>query len=463
MNGRLGTAVSRAGYFTLAFGAVVGSGWAVVMGDWLRAAGPGGSALGFLAGGLVMMLIALCYGELAARSSTAGAEFLYALETFGPRAGFFVAWFLTLYAVASCSFEAIACAWFIRGLWPAVNLGTAYRIAGVDVGWDALMIGGIGALGIGLLHRLGARSAISFQNIVTYGFIGLMLVLMACGLIRGSAVNLTPLFAGTSGSSWISGALWVFATCAFFLNGWQTSLHALEERRTDVAPRHAVHSIICAILAAATFYIGIVAAAACAVPWRSLVGQELPAAAAFRSLGFHGVLGTVTLLAATISLAKTWSAMTWIGSRVIYAQARHGLLPAALGAVDPRTGVPSTAILLVTGLTLVGIMLGRGAILPIVNMVSISLALSTILCLAVLLRRRRRAEPQSEFSVPGGLPTIIAALIGAITMVSVALIQPLLAPRGGLPLEWLLLAVWAVLGVLLLVLSPRLRRLSYSP
>lgn len=76
-------AIGRGGFFSLAFGAIVGSGWVVVLGDWLKAAGPGGASLGFLAGALVMVLVALCYGELAARSTAAGGEFLYTLETFG--------------------------------------------------------------------------------------------------------------------------------------------------------------------------------------------------------------------------------------------------------------------------------------------------------------------------------------------------------------------------------------------
>lgn len=460
LHGNLRSAVSRAGYFTLAFGAVVGSGWVVVLGDWLRTAGPGGTALGFLAGGIVMMLIALCYGELAARSSSAGAEFLYTLQTFGPRAAFFVAWFITLYAVASCAFEAIACAWLLRGLVPAINLGSAYKIAGVDVGWDALLIGGTGVLAIGALHNLGARSAIAFQNFVTYGFIGATTLLIGCGLARGSLDNLSPLLSSTSGQSWVSGAFWVFATCAFFLNGWQSALHALEERRTDVTPGDAVTSITTAILISAVFYIAVVIAAASAVPWRTLVGQELPAAAAFGSLGFHGALGTLTLVAATVSLTKTWSALTWVGSRVIYAQARHGLLPSAFGKVNPRTGAPSTAILLVAILTFVGVLLGRGAILPIVNMVSICLAFSMILCLVVLLRRRARAGQQSGFVVPGGVPTIIAALIGAITMVGVAVFRPLLTNGGRLPTEWVLLAAWTALGLFVMALTPRLRRLT---
>jgi APA family basic amino acid/polyamine antiporter len=457
---RLGRAIGRGGYFTLAFGAVIGSGWVVVMGDWLRSAGPGGTAVGFLAGGVVMILVALCYGELASHFSTAGGEFLYTLETLGARAGFLVGWFLTLYAVSVCAFEAIAGAWLLQELIPGINLGSAYSVAGVPVGRDALLVGGIGTLAIGTLHYRGARSAILFQNIVTYGFIAVSVLLIAWGVIRGSPHNARPFWSAGSGGPWAGGAFWIFATCAFFLNGWQTAVHAIEERRSNVSPRGAVLSMAIAIAAATTFYVGIVLAAAFAAPWRTLIGQDLPAAAAFRSLGLHGLLGTVILAAATASLLKTWSAMTWIASRVIYAQARHKLLPEVFARVDPRTGAPRAAIVLVMALTLMGVAIGRGAILPIVDMVSISIALSIILCLLVLLRRRRLDTVAPSFTVPGGALTIGAAFVGAAIMIGGALFGPLVTQWPRVPIEWILLAAWAVLGIGLLRWAPGLREVA---
>lgn len=458
----LDTAVGYRGYFTLAFGAIVGSGWVVVMGDWLKTAGPGGTAVGFFAGSIVMVLIALCYGELAARFPTAGAEFLYTLQTFGPRTGFLVGWFITLYAVSVCAFEGIACGWFLTALFPTFRLGTAYTLAGSHVTWNALLIGTIAALGIGTLHYLGARSAILFQNVVTFAFIAVSLLLILCGFARGSSANLQPIFASGSGGDWIGGACWVFATCSFFLNGWQTSLHAIEERASGITPGGAIASITAAIIASAAFYIGIVLAAGQAVPWRGLIARDLPAVSAFGALGFHGLLATVILIAATVSLWKTWSAMTWVASRVLYAQAKHGMIPAALGKTDSRTRAPRIAIAAVTAVTLIGIALGRGAILPIVDMVSICLALSMILCLAALLRRRASDSCQPAFAVPGGTPVIIAALAGASMMIGIALVRPLLSAHGKIPLEWILLAAWAALGFSFLIAMPHIRRLAPS-
>jgi len=88
--------IGRLGYFALAFGGIVGSGWVVVLGEWMGAAGPGGAALAFAAGGLAMALICACYAELTARMPRTGAEFVYVREALGPVPGFLVGWVLLL-------------------------------------------------------------------------------------------------------------------------------------------------------------------------------------------------------------------------------------------------------------------------------------------------------------------------------------------------------------------------------
>ncbi len=459
---RLSHAIGLGGYFALAFGAIVGSGWVVVLGDWLRAAGPGGTVVGFLAGALVTAIIVMCYGELASRFPTAGAEFMYTFETLGARPAFLVGWFITLYAVAVCAFEAIALGWLVRTLLPAVSLGTAYTIADTPVTWDGLGIGTTAALLIGVLHYRGASSAISFQNVVTYAFIAVSTVVILCGLSFGSLANVRPVFSpAIAGRSLWSGIFWIFSTCAFFLAGWQAAFHAIEERRSSVSTSQVVGSAVAAVAGAALFYSAIVVSAACTVPWLSLIDKELPAAAAFAAIG-NGVLGTVILAAAVASITKTWTAVAWIASRVLFAQARHGLLPRSLATTDSRSGAPKRAIIVVTVLTLTGMALGRGAILPIVNMASICLALSVILCLIVLLLCRRAESPPPRFVVPGGRLVIFLGFIGAMTMIVGALIEPLLSGPPGVPLEWIMLGVWGVTGAGVWGLMGRIRRRQRS-
>jgi amino acid transporter len=440
-------AIGRGGFFTLAFGAVVGSGWVVVLGEWLTQAGPGGSAAGFLIGGGVMALVALCYGELAARLPTAGGEFLYTLHAFGEFPAFVVGWFLTFAQISVCAFEGIALAWLVSALLPGISLGPAYTVAGNPVTWDALLIGLSSALIVGYLHLRGAHAAIRFQKVATYGFIAICLVLIASGFLFGSFANLQPLLASSPGQSPLAGVLWIFASSAYFLNGWQAAVHAIEERREQISVRTAVVWMVAAIGAAASFYACIIFACSMAMPRSELIGRELPAVAALSALGAGGILGSVVLVGAIISLSKTWSACAWIGTRLLFAQGRHGLLPRFFGSVDARFGAPRPAIVFVTALSMIGIALGRSAIVPIVDTLSICVALSIILCLIALLRERRKGLLAPDYTVPGGTVTIWAALLSATAMVGIAIVRPLLI-QGRMPIELLLLLAWGAIGAI---------------
>jgi len=42
-------------FLTIGIGAIMGVGWVIVLGEWLRAAAPLGAILGFVAGGLFML------------------------------------------------------------------------------------------------------------------------------------------------------------------------------------------------------------------------------------------------------------------------------------------------------------------------------------------------------------------------------------------------------------------------
>jgi amino acid transporter len=373
---------------------------------------------------------------------------------------FLVGWFITLYAVSVCAFEGIALAWLLRALLPGIELGTAYVVAAKPVSWDALIIGFGACVAINWLHHQGASTAIRFQNIVTYGFIAVTGFVVLCGLSLGSFANVQPLFPPVTGPmSRAVGVFWIFSTCAFFLAGWQAALHAIEERRASVSASQVIHATTVAILGAALFYCGIVIAAACSTSWTTLLDKDLPVVTAFGSLK-GGVLGTVILAAAIASITKTWTAVAWIGSRVLIAQARCGLIPRSLAQTDARTGAPRRAVRFVAILTMCGIALGKGAILPIVNMVAICLALSLILCLIVLLRRRRSEPVSPAFVVPGGRLTIWVAMLGAVIMVLGALAEPFFRTPIVFPLEWVLLAAWAVIGLGVWKLSHRPARSS---
>jgi basic amino acid/polyamine antiporter, APA family len=458
---RLPRAIGPAGFFSIAFGSIVGSGWVLVLGEWLRAAGPGGSILGFAIGGSVMMLIALCYGELASRLPKAGGEFAYALHFLGPGYAFAVAWVLTLFFAAFTAFEGIAMGWIVGTLLPGIEGPTLYSLLGARITQGGLILGIGFAAVLALLNFIGTRIAIGFQRIVTFGFIGLAVALIIAALTLGDPGNAQPLFqdypaqaitapagAGQAGVArgWPLGAFWIFSTTAVFLNGFQTSAYGIEERTAETEVRVVIMAMLFGVFAAILFYCGMIYAVANATPWHDTVSAELPAAYAFGKLTAAGMLGKAILIGAAFSLLKSWNAYILCGARLLFALAREGYLPRAFAQVQRRFGSPAAAILAIFVLNVVGVLCGRGAIVPIVDMSAICTTGSFVICLIALLRARA-ANVASAFQVPGGNAVISLALIGAFFMAGAAIYEPASQSRSGIPIQWTLLILWSFLGL----------------
>lgn len=66
--------LSRKNVFAIAFGAMIGWGWVVMAGQWIRQAGTLGAMTAFIAGGIMVMFVGLTYAELTAAIPQCGAE-----------------------------------------------------------------------------------------------------------------------------------------------------------------------------------------------------------------------------------------------------------------------------------------------------------------------------------------------------------------------------------------------------
>src|SRR5258707_3942374 len=61
-------------YFALGFGTMIGTGWVILMDDWLGRGGPLGAMIGFLMGGILLLPIGYVYGQWVRRLPDAAGE-----------------------------------------------------------------------------------------------------------------------------------------------------------------------------------------------------------------------------------------------------------------------------------------------------------------------------------------------------------------------------------------------------
>src|SRR5262245_39200967 len=133
--------------FTLGFGAIVGVGFVVGLGEWLSQAGPLGAILAFVAGGVLTVLIGFCHAEMATVMPVSGGEVAYAYEVFGLRTCFGIGWFLALAEVAVLAFEGLSLAWILGVLVPGIQGPALYESFGEPVTLGSLVIG-LGGMGL---------------------------------------------------------------------------------------------------------------------------------------------------------------------------------------------------------------------------------------------------------------------------------------------------------------------------
>jgi amino acid transporter len=308
-----------------------------------------------------------------------------------------------------------------------------------------------------LVNVLGAGVSGRFQELFTYVKTVAVLLFLGAAIVLGDPSHLQPLLTPTAPHPAIHGILWIASTASLWYAGFQVVPQAIEERRSATSVRSVARMTVLALILGVAFYCVVVLASALAVPWRTLVAAPLPAAMAIRAVVQSDLIARFILGAIVLGILATWnSAFLW-ASRLLLALARQGSIPAVFARVG-RFHSPAAAVALVSAVGLVGIGLGRGALVPIINMASISLTFSYVFaCWAVLRLRRTQPDLERPYRVPGGRVTMRLAIAATTAMALVSLFEPLV--RGhGLPLEWLLLCIWSALGLGLLSFARRRRR-----
>src|ERR1039458_3294956 len=107
----------------LVIGSMIGSGIFIVSADIAhQVQSPGLLLVVWLASGLMTLICALSYGELAAAMPHAGGQYVYLRESLGPLAGFLYGWtMLLVIQTATIAAVAIAFAKFTGIFFPAIS------------------------------------------------------------------------------------------------------------------------------------------------------------------------------------------------------------------------------------------------------------------------------------------------------------------------------------------------------
>jgi amino acid transporter len=435
----LGRSIGTAGFFALAFGSMIGVGWVTALGSWLSQAGPLGAIAAFLAGGLLMVAIGMCYAELTPMLPLAGGEVAYAYRASGTRKAFVVGWFLAFGYLSVSAFEAVSVGRVLGYLVPGLDRWPLWEIDGHTVYGAHLVLAAAFTGAITWVNYRGARYAARVQTVLTAAFVLVAAVFVVAGFAVGAWRHVGPLVPRDPAAA-LTGFASVLVTAPFWFVGFDTIPQGAEEANLGLPPRRLGTLILTSIVCAAGFYALLILSVSMTGPWSELVDAELPTAAAFERVFPSGWMVDLVLIAALLGLLTSWNGFFLAGARVIFALGRGRIVPAALGTAHPRFGTPAKAVLFSGAVTFAGALLGRGAMLAFVDVGSLCIAIAFLgVTQATLVLRRTAPDEPRPYRIPGGLWWPRAAFVD-----SAAILLALLVPGSPVALVWPL--EWGVFG-----------------
>src|ERR1700759_4807293 len=176
----------------LVAGSMIGSGLFIVSGAIGRQRrAPGWLLIVWIVTGLLTLMAALSYGELAAMMPKAGGQYVYLRESFSPLWGFLYGWTLLLViqtgtiaavAVGFARYTGVLIPWFSE---------SNYLIQPIRIGGYALSLSTAQLLGLAMIALLtymntrGLRLGKLVQNIFTLAKTGALIALIVLGVIVG--------------------------------------------------------------------------------------------------------------------------------------------------------------------------------------------------------------------------------------------------------------------------------------
>lgn len=445
-------------FFTIGFGAIIGTGWVLLVGDWMvLGGGPVAAMIAFAVGAVFLLPIGAVFGELTAAIPISGGVIEYVDRTFGTNVSYITGWFLALGNGILCPWEAIAISTLVSDmfgdLFPILRAVKLYSIMGADVYLFPTIIALGFAVYVIFLNFRGASAAAKLQAFLTKALLCGMLLAMVISFVKGGPSNILPVFTQVEGASTVTNASTMFAgiisvlvMTPFFYAGFDTIPQQAEEAAEGLDWNKFGKVISMALLAAGGFYMICIYSFGTIIPWTDFVKASVPALACLKQINM--VLYVAMLVIATLGPMGPMNSFYGATSRIMLAMGRKGQLPDSFAKLDEKSGTPKMANIILAVLTLVGPFLGKKMLVSLTNVSALAFIFSCMMVsLACLKMRFTEPDLPRPYKVPGGKIGIgLACLAGAIIVL--LMVVPM-SPAALTPVEWAIVLAWLIIGLIL--------------
>jgi basic amino acid/polyamine antiporter, APA family len=344
---------------TIVMGSMIGSGIFIVAAEIGREVGsPGLLLLTWVISGLMTVLAALTYGELAAMMPRAGGQYVYLREAFGPLWGFLYGWTLFL-VIQTGTLAAVAVAFgkFLGVFFPwisAQNTLANFGTVTVASHHTALTVSSQQLVAIlclsflAVINIFGLRTGAWVQNIFTALKVGVLLGVIGLGFWWGNAHGVPGSRNFWQGAHADMATLTIVSVALvgplFSSDAWNnvtfTGAEVTNPKRNLPLALSVGTLTVCVLYLACNWsYLRI-------LPFEGVqhAAEDRVANAAMRVvLGAQGA--SFMAAAIVISTFGCMNGLTLAGARVYYAMAKDGLFFSTVGRVNPKYHTPVVSLM----------------------------------------------------------------------------------------------------------------------
>ena len=397
-------------------GSVIGAGIFVVTGLATKYSG-NMIWLAYLLGGIPTFFTGIAFAILAGAMPYEGGSLFYATRFVSPFWGFLTAWGKWMGYIGPLCITALAFPRYVSFL----------------VKVPVLPVALLAVFAFFMLNYVGIKLSGWVQDAMFITLIGGMFAFIILGFphadLNLATVPDTPLG--------IYGVAYAAALAFFSYTGFGVAIEPGEEVKKP--ERNLPLGIIIGVFLVVAIYALLSFVSVGVMPWKEFAAAEAPVAEAaarflpFSAAAFIAIVGIMAIL-------TSQNGFQIVGSRLLYAFARDGLVPRVLAKIHPRFRTPHLA-LLATVLIGVGLILSGKGIEFAAGVANIGfLASYALVCLAALNFARKYPErySKSPFKLRKSL-LYVAALAGFVSNIVFMALQSLDS--------WIFFIIWFIIGL----------------
>lgn len=431
---------------SIGLGATIGTGVFVLTGQVAAEHSGPAVTLSFLIAAFGSTLAALCYAEFATFLPVPGSAYSYTYATLGEGIAWFIGWNLLLEYAISASAVAVSWSAYVVNLlkgW-GINLPEMLIHAPYEQNADGNLIATHAFLNVPAVLIVAAMSWVCYvgishsaraNTIMVTLKVAIILVFMVAGLKYIDTANWQPYIpanTGKFGHYGLSGILQGSAIIFFSYVGFDTaSTTALEARNPQ---RDLPIGIIGALVISTLLYVGMAIVMTGMVPFTSLKVDE-PVAIALDAHPQLAWLAPLVKAGIIIGMTSVILASLLGQPRILLSMADDGLLPPVMRRCHPRYKTPHVATV-ITGVIAAAI----AGIFPLdvlADLISIGILLAfAVVCIGVLIMRKRRPDVPRPFRVPWAP---VVCILGAVVCLGMCFALS--------NATWIRLVIWTIIGM----------------